>query len=76
MEQSDQLGEQGHVLEKTDIRGKAREVLIAHSMFNLEIFKMKDGVLMFTKAANKNRIGEVADMPPRVHGKRVWSLYH
>ena len=33
---------------------KAREVLVEFSMFDPEIFKMKDGVLMFTKAANKN----------------------
>ena len=42
------------VPEKTETRGKAREVLVAHSMFDPEIFKMKDGVLMFTKAASKN----------------------
>ena len=28
-------------------------------MFDPEVFKMKDGVLMFTKAANKNPMGEV-----------------
>ena len=38
------------------MRGKAREVL---EVFNPEVFKMKDGVLMFTKAANRNQIGEV-----------------
>ena len=48
---------QGCVPEKTKTRGKAREVLVARSMFDLEIFKMKDGALMFTRAANKNRIG-------------------
>ena len=36
-----------------------REVLVECSMFNPEVFKMKDGVLMFTKAANRNPIGEV-----------------
>ena len=60
--------EQGHVPEKTKTRGKARKVLLACSMIDSEIFKMKDGVLMFTKAAFKNRRG-VADRPPRVHGK-------
>ena len=45
--------------ENTETRVKAREVLVAHSMFNPEVFKMKDGVLMFTKAAKRNRIGEV-----------------
>ena len=50
---------QGCVPEKTETRGKAREVLVAHSMFDPEIFKMKVGVLMFTKAANKNHRGEV-----------------
>ena len=51
--------EQGRVPEKTVTRGKAREVLVAHSMFDPKVFKMKSGVLMFTKAANKNQIGEV-----------------
>ena len=50
---------QGCVPEKTETRGKAREVLVAHSMFDPAVLKMKDGVLMFTKAANKNGIGEV-----------------
>ena len=45
--------EQGQLPEKTETRGKAREVLVACSMFDPEVFKMKDGVLMFTKAANK-----------------------
>ena len=53
------LVEQGRVPEKKETRGKTREVLVARSMFNPEVFKMKDGVLMFTKAANRNRIGEV-----------------
>ena len=51
--------EKGRVQEKTETRGKAREVLVACSMFNPAVFKTKDRVLMFTKAANKNRIGEV-----------------
>ena len=51
--------EQGRVLEKAETRGKAREVLVAHSMFDPEVFKMRDRVLMFTKAANSNLIGEV-----------------
>ena len=40
-------------------RGKARKVLEACSMFNPEVIKMKDGGLMFTKAANRNWIREV-----------------
>ena len=43
--------EQGQVPEKAEIRGKAREVLVAPSMFDPKVFKMKDGVVMFTKAA-------------------------
>ena len=50
---------QGCVPEKRETRGKVREVLVICSMFDPEIFKMKDGVLMFTKAANKNRSGEM-----------------
>ena len=49
---------QGCVLEKTETISKAGEVLVAPSMFDPEIFKIEDGVLMFTKAANKNQIGE------------------
>ena len=52
-------------------KSKGREVLVAHFMFDPEVFKMKDGVLMFTKAANRNQIGgSVADMSPRIYGKR------
>ena len=51
--------EQGQVTEKKETRGKAREVLVARSRFDPTVFKMKGGVLMFTKAASKNRIGEV-----------------
>ena len=32
--------------------------MVAHSMFDPEIFKMKDGVLMFTKAAKRYQMGE------------------
>ena len=38
---------QGRVPEKAETRGKAQKVLLAHSMFDLEVFKMRDGVLMF-----------------------------
>ena len=51
--------EKGQLPEKVETRGKAREVLVAHSMFDPAVFKMKEGVLMFTKAANRNWIGEV-----------------
>ena len=34
-----------------------------------EVFKMKDGVLMFTKAAYRNQIRSVTDMSPGVYGK-------
>ena len=46
--------EQGRLPEKTETRGKAREVLVVCSMLDPEVFKMKDGVLLFTKAANRN----------------------
>ena len=51
--------EQEQLQEKTETRGKAREVLVPCSIFDPEVFKMKDGVLMFTKAANKNQIREI-----------------
>ena len=58
-------------------RGKAREVLVACSMFDPEVFKMREGVLMFTKAANKNPIGEVWRICfPESMVPKVWSLCH
>ena len=69
--------EQGQLPEKTETRGEAREVLLARSMFDPELFKMKDGVLMFTKAANRNQIREVWRiwlLESMV--KEVWSLCH
>ena len=50
--------EKGQIPEKVETRGKAREVLVACSIFDPAVFKMKDGVLMFTKAANRNQTGE------------------
>ena len=68
---------QGRLPEKTETRGKAREVLVALSMFDPEVFKMKDGVLMFTKAANQNWIGEVCRIFfPESMLTEVWSLCH
>ena len=69
--------EQGPVPEKTETRGKARKVLVSHSMFDPEIFKMKGGVLMFTKAANKNQRGKVWRIClPESMIKEVWCLCH
>ena len=48
----------GCIHEKMETRGKAREVLVARSMFDPAVFKMKDGELMLTKADNKSLIGE------------------
>ena len=42
----------GQLPEKAETGGKAREVLVVRSIFHPAVFKMKDGVLMFTKAAN------------------------
>ena len=52
--------EKGQLPEKLETIGKAREVLVVRSMFDPEVFKMKGGVLMFTKAANRNWIEEVS----------------
>ena len=58
-------------------RGKARAVLVACSMSNPEVFKMKKGVLMFTKAAYRNQIREVWRIClPESMVKEVWSLCH
>ena len=51
--------EQGGIPEKRETIGKAREVLVTGSMFDPALFKMKDGVLVFTKAANENWKGKV-----------------
>ena len=48
--------EKGQLPEKAETQGK--EVLVARSIFDPAVFKMKDGVLMFTKAANRNQTGE------------------
>ena len=46
-------------------------------MFDPKVFKMKDGVLMFTKAANRNGIGEVCRLClPESLVTKVWSLCH
>ena len=69
--------EKGQLPEKGETRGKAREVLVASSMFDPEVFKMKDGVLMFTKAANRNGIREVWQIClPKSMVTEVWSLGH
>ena len=69
--------EKGQLPKKSETRGKAREVLVACSMFDPEVFIMKDGVLMFTKAANKNRIEEMWWICcPESMLKEVWSLCH
>ena len=41
--------EKGQLPEKLETIGKAREVLVVRSMFDPEVFKMKGGVLMFTR---------------------------
>ena len=69
--------EQGCVPEKTETKDKAREVLVVRPMFDWEMFKMKDGKLMLTKAANKNRIGEVLRICLLESiVTEVWSLCH
>ena len=67
----------GQLPEKGETRGKAREVLVARSIFDPAVFKMKDGVLMFTKAANRNQTGEVGRICiPASMVRKVWSLCH
>ena len=67
----------GKLPEKAEKQSKAREVLTAHSLFNPELFKMQDGVLMYTKAANHNNIREVGRICiPESLVKEVWSLCH
>ena len=68
--------EKGKIAEKAETRGKAREVLVACSIFDPAVFKMKDGVLMFTKAANRNQTGEVGRICIPAMVREVWSLCH
>ena len=69
--------EKGQLPEKAETRGKAREVLVALSIFDPAVFKMQDGVLMFTKAANLNQIREVWRICiPEAMVREVWSLCH
>ena len=71
------MNEVGQEKEKAETRGKASEVLVASSMFDPTVFKMKDGVLMFTKAANKNQVIEVGGKCiPASMVREVWSLCH
>ena len=59
------------------MRGKSREVLVARSKFNPALFKIRDGVLMYTKSANGNQLGEVGRICiPESMVKEVWSLCH
>ena len=45
--------EKGQALDKSEVRGKSKEVLVARSKFNPALFKMRDGVLMCTKRAGE-----------------------
>ena len=45
--------------EKAETRGKSHEVLVPRLMFDPEWFKMRDGILMFTKATNRSRGGDI-----------------
>ena len=69
--------ERGQLPKKVETRVKAREVLVTRSMFDPAVFKMKDGVLMFTKAANRNHVVEVWGIClPESMIKEIWSLCH
>ena len=75
MERSDQLGRTMMCTgEEGDKRLSKRGF---GGTFHDQVFKMKDGVLMFTKAANRNRIREVLRIClPESLVKKVWSLCH
>ena len=69
--------EKGHMPDKSEARGRSREVLAARSVFDPTVFKMRDGVLMYTKSANRNQAGEVRRICiPESMVKEVWSLCH
>ena len=67
----------GHALDKSEVRGKLMEFLVARSQFNPTLFKIRDGVLMYTKSENRNQTGEVGRICiPETMVKEVWSLCH
>ena len=69
--------EKGQLPEKSETRGKAREFLVACSMYDPTVFKIKDGVLMFTKTANRNQTREVGQIYiPASTVRELWSLCH
>ena len=66
--------EKGHAPDKSEVRGKSREILVARSQFDPTLFKMRDGVLMYTKSANGNQTGEVGRICiPESMVKEVWT---
>ena len=67
----------GQLPEKAEMRGKSREVLAALSLFDPTVFQLIDGVLMFTKSANRNQTGAVGRICIlESMFKKVWSLCH
>ena len=58
--------EQGCVLEKTETRGKAREVLVVHSMYDFQDEGRCVDVHQGSKQESDRR--GVPDRPPGVHG--------
>ena len=65
------MGGAGRMQEKTKIRGKSWEVLVAMSMFDPEVFKMRDRILLFTiQAKNWCRGRDIwcTIMPSGVYG--------
>ena len=69
--------ERGSVPDKVEIRGKMKEIQTACSLFNPSVFKIRDGILMFTKSANRHQSGEVGRICiPKSMIREVWSLCH
>ena len=67
----------GKLPNKVETRGKMKEVLAACSVFYPSVFKIRDGVLMFTKSANRHQSGDVGRICiPNSMIREVWSLCH
>ena len=65
----------GRVAEKSENRGKSREVLVARAMFDPDVFKMR--IWIFTKATNQSRVAETWRIHlPESMVREVWSLCH
>ena len=67
----------GKAPEKVEIRVKMKEIQAPRSLFDPSVFKIRDGILIFTKSANCHQSGEVGRICiPKSMIREVLSLCH